>query len=571
MFNNCCLIYLSLFQLGKSDKLCFEYTWDKCEEDKLREERTRNLVDKLVNVARQLKKKRTNRAKTCTNTAPLPATTPIICAKCNHKIESLGSADNELPPNSASTVVIKEGLNELHQNESPPRSAAAHQQICRSDDNKITLHAAVKSDCSHSRELCLRQDVSTAVSEPSSKGEGQDLVITKEADRNKCSKKDESTSTQGLISGDCISVSTPEINSSNLCTGQQSLVTPHTGLIELSALACNAPDIDGNFRRVASNINATIIPTSTAVLRSISLSNPVVIDTNNSTIGGCHTGLPPVATTATVLVSEPTIFAGITTEAAPFVTLKQCGVASPPPNMTKNTHETKFRRPADVPILAKPSSDDRSTNDDGSVKLNVPKPFLDLPKGNRRIGRRPAWKQRVIIPRMLPLLPKPDASHMTTLIAIPPVVATGLSVVPVTAENLNQVATIPMYSELDTTPTSSATVTSVVSLSSASLTSIYTTLSQASASLMSGAIPSTSGATNSSRSNASTDFKMSTSADKNSPGKSLIGFDGETLDSLSLSSFMDISIPESTRFTASDLRFDELECSNSSISKLMSH
>lgn len=538
--------------------MCFEYSWDKSDDDKLREERARSLVEKLVNISRLLKKKKNSRAKS--NVLSNITASSFICHKCI-KVETPN--DCELP-NSASMVgTSKDGTSELLTcTDSPPRASSVNQlNNDNPDDSKITLHAVVTSNGGPVTDVCLKSDVAALDSSPTNKSEGL-TVVSSETEKN-CNDKDEVISAQGLGILDNISPSIPDTNPSIVCSNQKPVVTPQPGLIELSTLTTGSvPDVESTFRRVATNLKATIIPTSTAIIRSVALSNNVLTDGTASTLSGCH---PTVATT-TVLVSEPTVFAGIATDATPFVTIQQCSASamSPPPSVPSNTQETKFRRPADVPILMKPCSDDRSTNDDGSVRLNVPKPFLDLPKGNRRIGRRPAWKQRVIIPRMLPLLPKPDAT-MATLITIPPVVATGLSVLPVTAETLNPV-TVSIQPDIDNLPNTAHLVSS--SGVTVAVSTIVTTVSMndmlsTTSNILSGGLTSISGAMSSIKRSSAESNNTTSAADKPVLSKTVPGVE-ESLDNLSLSSFMDLSIPESTRFIANDLRFDELECSNSS-------
>lgn len=642
-------IYL---MLGKADKLCFEYTWDKCDEDKLKEERARNLVDRLVNTARQFKKKKTNRAKisssqqnpnpSSSGTAALPTncnSSPVtLCTKCSsscqaNKSESPGSVEtSELPlnvnsastTNATSSVVNVQDSANLETNPSTDSEdcspsglaapAAAPPPLQSSNleslpgDNKITLHVALDSATTTDTAILTAVE-SLPKSSSSPKNQENQETQTVTAVEFELEKKDESTSTQGLlISSDASVITsgpssdpTPIISVNTSCS--PTICTPvqqHTqlvvtnqhatgSLIDITALtaattncSATASDMDSNFIRIGgTNIQTIILPSPDTV-------------TSSALVGTCHqtgtttVGISPVATT--VIVGESTMFAGIATETASFVTIPQppCSVSAtitsvvdPSTSTPKNTQEPKFRRPADVPILMKPptitSGDDRSTNEDGSAKLNVPKPFLDLPKGNRRIGRRPAWKQRFIIPRMLPLLPKPDASQMATLIAIPPVVATGLSVVPCSTDGLTTVTTLPVpvtAAEFEATlvhATATAVPIAVSSILSTTVT-VSPTLATAigentivtSSSLMSGGVASiisTSCATASAGKSGVSDIPTD-SMDK-SMSRNALGLE-ETLDNFSLSSFMDISIPESTRFIASDMRFDELECSNSS-------
>ncbi|CAL8081855.1 unnamed protein product [Orchesella dallaii] len=581
-------IYL---MIGKSDKLCFEYMWDKCEEDRQQEDRARNLVDKLVGVARHLKKKKTTRAKTSTSVGVVCNTAPQLCAKCNCKIESPGSVDGE-HCSYISASVTKE-FSEFPQFDSPVAISTMLQNSDSPEENKITLHAGTPStdpdspiaiEITKHEEHIVERSVSTKVEQqeahPSTFQMESETVLPKKEELIGSPNTNLLSSTDSIISPDTIS------NPSNVCSSQPTIIS-QSGIVEISPVLPNSSNdiIDSTIIRTGPTITATHISASPTIIRSVAITTSCLTDSQKAALVGCHSTITPVATaTTTVLVGEP-LFAGIATEPASYVTIQQCTPATVT-SITQVPQETKFRRPADVPILMKPCSDDRSTNEDGTVKLNVPKPFLDLPKGNRRIGRRPAWKQRVIIPRMLPLLPKPDESMMATLITLPPVVATGLSVVPVSAESLTSITAIPVTTDvcLSEATLVCPTVTlssSVAATVSSTLTSVPLNTDQAlsSTSLISTGTTSSLGTTSMKNSSSSHSIapKGNSSSDKISPSKciedaclpsssrSVSGFE-ETLDNLSLSSFMDISIPESTRFIASDLRLEELEYSNSSMS-----
>lgn len=214
-----------------------------------------------------------------------------------------------------------------------------------------------------------------------------------------------------------------------------------------------------------------------------------------------------------------------------------------------------FHRPTQLRTLepAQPAAD---------VEFPPPKPFLDLPKGNRRLGRRPNFK-RVVIPRVLPLLPKTPVISVTgdQLSSFIKVTATATSTQPSEepGASSSRVATVV------------TNITSVNTNAAATVSSFFpehSTLGRkCSETLPYEIFPKTAQGVGGGCSN-STDFEDLLKLKRNENSSSSINMNAGDVDSLSLSSFMDISLPESAKMTASEcMNMEDLDNSNISLSK----
>jgi hypothetical protein len=382
-------------------------------------------------------------------------------------------------------------------------------------------------------------------------------------------KGDEHATESKVINGDLCH---PTLGSGFAQTG---LKSQSTGcLIELSSLAADASaDGKSSHRNVAPNIKATILPASSTMVKSAT-----------GSISISHAGTH----SKTVPDSSPDIRKSISeklshvSSASPEVTLStdntvSASVVSAHPGHLGTesglSDQAAFRRPT---VAIKPK-DDASPGGD----TLPPKPFRDLPKGNRRLGRRPNYK-RVVVPRVLPLLPKQDdmiirASIPGTTTTILTVTSSGPSAT-MSKPAMQSGVLIPVGSlaVVNNDPTS-ATLSRLSGASTATTMSHETHESSSSSCIKmnnqgsEGPVIGNNlkefhegylNAVPGSISCNSNDFEDLLKVRREEESNSSAAGD---IDGLSLSSFMEISLPESTRSAMNDLRMEDLENSNCSL------
>jgi len=252
-----------------------------------------------------------------------------------------------------------------------------------------------------------------------------------------------------------------------------------------------------------------------------------------------------------------------------------------------------FRQPVSIRPRSQPPSSSACSADKTTkqpVKTAPPKPFIDLPKGNRRLGRRPNWK-RLVVPRVLPLLPKPVPFVSGALVS--PTAPVCLAIIPTSAMAVPSAGMITMVCPHPTetvcvnTTTSSPKVSAGLSVASEAGAGTRATSTIASVPMQVSSKPrgveSRAPRTTASQ-NQLVDRPVETNclSDMLPLSASASDFDdilkmrrhddsssvSADIDNLSLSSFMEISLPESSRMAAQELVDDldaDLENSNSSL------
>jgi len=432
-----------------------------------------------------------------------------------------------------------------------------------SSDNIVTLHAVNSNDGSETEVTLIGLN---------SKKSALQAVETEQNTENQQPLLEESLP---------VSISTTDTPSHTSCP---------SGVLIDSALLSSEPCLE--------------MPEDTQKLTSDCKPNVVVVAVNTSTVPSSSCNkldlLDPVITSDAKPASDTSgqssetlkpISDNCMAESSYIHVTKQAAVGSPlETNHMESTlnEQTSFRRPT---VAIKPKDDLSSQSGENSQAL-PPKPFLDLPKGNRRLGRRPNYK-RVVVPRVLPLLPKQDDSMIahssfqstTTILTVN---------APASTSGLSKSSAIPSGVLIP--------VTSISVITSDNGTILPSSLSNRMESALPGATADTGsdaqescpvslkedegisasqvkshlkdlhdgflGTNPSSISCNSTDFEDLLKVRRQDRDSSIPAGD---MDGLSLSSFMEISLPESTRIVANecisaDMQLEDLENSNCSLS-----
>ncbi|XP_021954461.1 protein cramped-like [Folsomia candida] len=554
--------------LGQTEKISFEYFWDG--PDSLEDVRTHSLLEKLIMTATFLRKKKTPRSKATTIlNASIKCGAQLKCSTCGVKIEvpanlscstktcsASGTASSiNAVPNTAQPPLLVPRLksnaplststtNGKQLSLFPPPQAilSAEPNVALtipSNMDKLSVSATSSSSCEFTgskqelsdldKSLCLSRFI-IPKTEPGNLTDNQMRFKTSE------------TLDEGISPVNGLPNQHQIYNNGQSCTTtlmpyatqNSSTANNDNCLIELCSLAtnkCNNPNI-------SQNITATLLPPSSCMVRNPS--GTVSIVSQQELGKRKNSDFIPRGKTEQITFHRPT------------------------------TH-LRTLEPAKLPP---------------DVEFPPPKPFLDLPKGNRRLGRRPNFK-RVVIPRVLPLLPKTPAttSTMSVMTSLAENVSTTISssfinVLPVRGLSIiscaeQQREIIHSTTEAKPTTTTIITVTPPDNNNPQGINSMklgYPTDPSPSSSTK----PTTPRKAEAAGyeifmnvagtlSCSSTDFEDLLKLKRNEGNNNLNAGD---VDSISLSSFMEISLPESAKMTANEMNIDDLDNSNISLSMI---
>lgn len=337
--------------VGHDEKLSFEYEWVEADDyDNEANKRTRIMLDRLIAVARNLKKKKQSRHK-ISGTSSV-SSNAACCPSCGHNI--LSSAASGTPSLIPITGTVEQ--------------------------NSVTAASAMPVGGGVT--LVTRAPHSPGM--PNTKLNSAPHVPIVPVHHQPVSLSPSTASTVPTIF---------ETSFDTCTTSSTSSTTASTTI--LSALS-QAP----------SSSSAEIMNEP----QKIKKITPTLV--SPSCTGTILASLPLVKQKPDVIqipLSSNTLQKEVTANATATVIKPEDNFRVPSNINNNNNSSPIYPRIRPMPTVAgssdhlEESSSSGNTNNNKNVK-NAPKPFLDLPKGNRRLGR-PCCKKN-IVPRYLPLLPK---------------------------------------------------------------------------------------------------------------------------------------------------------------------
>ncbi|CAG7721136.1 unnamed protein product [Allacma fusca] len=461
--------------VGQDEKLSFEYEWDEGDEDTEINARTRIMLERLITVARNLKKKKQSRHKILNCSS---GTSSSACPSCGHSL----SGNTQCPVTGTPTNVISSDpvVTPLTLNTAVPNIIGSARSPSSTQVNFITKNNSGTPACSGYQSTLLSSTTAATTFDPvensnlgsssASNGIGTNILpatVTQSIPSSQVTKESESK----------VKKITPTLVSSSVTGAILTSIPLKTDVdVSVSCVSSSKETKDETFR----------VPATSGVNGNASMSYPRI-------------------------------------------------------------------RPMPTSSSVESGADDGSTTSK-NTKL-APKPFLDLPKGNRRLGR-PCCKKN-IVPRYLPLLPKavdtPPQSALWDIVSNKPAVHTvyvsnaaqimlpvaniGLKPSSVKSSSANGCEKVD---EVSVAVLGSESTNGPIVPNSSLATSLAPTPASHSTIETTGASIPDSG-----------DDQLACSSFKDLLKVS--GIEQEKADSnLSLSSFMDISLPESTRNVANE-------------------